>query len=250
MTTQKIEKAATLLLVRDGTSELEVFMLERPSRGAFPGLHVFTGGKVDAADAGLVERVSCRGVDDTTASSMLDLAEAPRAYWLAAIRECYEESGVLLGSRTGNISDPIDEATLAELETSRHEEFGALCNRLDLTLALDHLRYFAHWITPEFAPRRFDTRFFVAAMPPAQAAVNAPGETVSGEWISPSQALARADDGQWNLIMPTLTSLRSLVPYATVADLLHAVERFEHLPEYTDNFRAEGMQSGVNPAQR
>lgn len=243
----KIEKAATLLLVRDGDTGLEVFMLERPGRGAFPGLHVFTGGKVDPTDEALITQMDWRGPAPEEAQALLNSADVPLSYWLAAVRECYEEAGVLLGTQAGA---PLDGPTVAELAGTRAEEFGGLCQRLGITLELGALHYFAHWITPDVAPRRFDTRFFVARMPAEQSASFAPGETMSGEWISAADALARGDTGRWNLIMPTLTSLRSLLPYASVDALLAAVERYEHLPEYSEHFRAEGMQPGINPAHR
>ena len=246
----KIQKASTLLLVRDkiGTG-LQVYMLERPSRGAFPGLHVFTGGKVDASDETLIESVKWTGPTGVAAAALLNLdpSTLPLSYWLAAVRECYEESGVMLGLQTGSA---LDSATVAELAKARHEDFGTLCERLDLTLGLGDLHYFAHWITPEMAPRRFDTRFFIARMPDGQAATHAPGETVSGEWITPEQALRRGEEQRWNLIMPTLTSLRSLIPYSSVDELLAGVARFEHLPVHNDYLLSEGMQPGIDPATR
>lgn len=246
---QGIERAATLLLVRDAVattaSGIEVFMLERPSRGAFPGLHVFTGGKVDPTDSGLLDRVSWQGLSSSDAATLLKSDDQPLAYWMAAVRECYEESGVLLGTQNG---EPLDASTVLALSGARAEEFGALCSGLGISLDFAAMRYFAHWITPEFAPRRFDTRFFVARMPHTQQASFAPGETLSGEWVAPKEALARSEDGRWNLIMPTLTSLRSLLPYASVDDLMAGVSKFEHLPDYNEHLRSEGMQPDINPA--
>jgi len=248
---QGIEKAATLLLVRDApqnpASGIEVFMLERPSRGAFPGLRVFTGGKVDPTDRSLLDQVSWQGISSPDAQTLLKSDDDPLCYWMAAVRECYEESGVLLGTQDG---DPLDSSTVLELKSARAEEFGSLCLSRGITLDFAAMRYFAHWITPEFAPRRFDTRFFVARLPVGQAASFAPGETLSGEWVAPAEALARSDDGRWNLIMPTLTSLRSLLPYSNVDDLMAAVSKFEHLPDYSEHFRSEGMQPDINPALR
>jgi len=258
----KIQKAATLLLVRDtpnsesgsavdlpGDTGLQVYMLERPSRGAFPGLHVFTGGKVDASDEALLATMDWQGPSETEVAQLLNLDHAalPLSYYLAALRECYEESGVMLGTQSGA---PLHADTVAELANTRLEEFGGLAQRLGITLRLDQLHYFAHWITPEIAPRRFDTRFFVARMPAGQTATHAPGETVSGEWIAPRDALQRAQDGRWNLIMPTLTSLRSLLPYSCVDELFTGVACFEHLPEHTAYLQSEGMQPGVDPAVR
>ena len=246
-----IERAATLLLVRDAAGDsatgIEIFMLERPSRGAFPGLHVFTGGKVDPTDRALLAEVSWQGLGESNAALLLESDDAPLSYWMAAVRECYEESGVLLGRQNG---EPLSAATVRALSKSRAEEFGSLCTNLGISLDFEALQYFAHWITPETAPRRFDTRFFVARMPKGQEASFAPGETLSGEWVTPQEALARAEDGRWNLIMPTLTSLRSLLPYLCVDDLMLGVSRFEHLPDYSEHFRAEGMQPGINPALR
>ena len=222
-------------------------MLERPSRGAFPGLHVFTGGKVDATDETLVATMQWRGPDESEASAVINSNDAALSYWLAAVRECFEESGVMLGVQPGG---GLSEQTLEELRHCRNEEFGGLCARLKITLALDSLHYYAHWVTPEQAPRRFDTRFFVARMPAEQTASFAPGETVSGEWVTPRDALARGEDGRWNLIMPTLTSLRSLLAYEQVDDLLAGVRNFEHLPDYDDHYGSEGMQPGINPAHR
>jgi len=239
----KIQKAATLLLVRDtpnsesgsavdlpGDTGLQVYMLERPSRGAFPGLHVFTGGKVDASDEALLATMDWQGPSETEVAQLLNLDHAalPLSYYLAALRECYEESGVMLGTQSGA---PLRADTVAELANTRLEEFGGLAQRLGITLRLDQLHYFAHWITPEIAPRRFDTRFFVARMPPRD-------------------ALQRAQDGRWNLIMPTLTSLRSLLPYSCVDELFTGVACFEHLPEHTAYLQSEGMQPGVDPAVR
>jgi len=238
----RIDKAATLLLVRDAAPGLEVFMVERPSRGAFPELHVFTGGKVDATDADLTLQMDTTGPSVQQASEVLRNSDAALPYWLAAVRECYEESGVMLGNQQGRA---IDAATLSELGKSREEDFAALCQRLGIQLELNALHYFAHWITPEVAPRRFDTRFFVARMPATQVAVHAPGETVSGEWVTAADALQRAEQGKWNMIMPTLTSLRSLLPYNNVDALLAAVNRLEHLPEHTSKLHAEGMQNIV-----
>ena len=251
MISRGIEKAATLLLVRDATEvavpAIEVFMLERPSRGAFPGLHVFTGGKVDPEDAVCAGTLPQQGPDASVAAELLGMSDDPLAYWLAAVRECYEESGVLFASRGGS---PLTAADIDVLARSRAEDFATLVGSLNLRLELSELHYFAHWITPEQAPRRFDTRFFVARMPAGQSAHHAEGETVSGCWLTPAEALARAERGDWNLIMPTLTSLRSLVPYPNTAALFDAVARFDHLPTYSEHFRREGMQPGINPAAR
>ena len=219
-------------------------MVQRPSRGAFPGLHVFTGGKVDSADAQLVERISWTGPNKEEICKRLATPSALH-YYLAAIRECYEEAGVLVARPNQTV---FNAQQREYLQTHREQEFGSLCEHLGVALAFDELHYFSHWITPEVAPRRFDTRFFVARMPPEQEASHAPGETVGGEWVSPRLALERGDSGDWALIMPTIISLQSLARYPSVATLVAAVQRFEHLPPYSDALRQEGMQPGSYPS--
>ena len=229
MSGTKPEAAATLLLVRDSDFGLEVFMVQRPSRGAFPGLHVFTGGKVDVQDAELVRLIPYIGV--TEAQAQRDLA-SPLAlhYYLAAIRECFEEAGVLLGSIEQGL---IGAALTRELHLMRGRDFGSLCTEMGVSLEFGELHYFSHWITPDVAPRRFDTRFFVARMPAGQSAIHAEGETVGGEWVQPRRALERGETGEWALIMPTIVSLQSLANYRSTGELFDAVSGGEHLPNYS-----------------
>ena len=234
-----IQPAATVLLVRDSNQGPELFMLERPARGAFPGLHVFPGGKVDSEDADLAQRL-----DIEPPTRAVRGLEQPLPFLLAAVRECFEETGVLLASRAGAW---FGASHTASLHARRAEDFEQVCLADGARLELAALRYFAHWITPEMAPRRFDTRFFIAALPPGQEARHAPVETESGEWVTPAGALERAQAGEWTLIMPTRTSLESLLPYASVDALLAGVERGVHLPPYTELLRSEGLQSDSYP---
>ncbi|MEM7219295.1 MAG: NUDIX hydrolase [Pseudomonadota bacterium] len=241
-----VQRAATLLLVRDGPSGLEVYLLKRPARGAFPGLHVFTGGKVDAEDTTLA-RLASPLPDAESANELLDVDADALAYWACAVRECFEESGVVLARRD---AEPVDPQIAATLSGRRDEPFVALLREQRLQLTFDRLHYFSHWITPEIAPRRFDTRFFVAELPAGQIARHAPGETVGGQWLAPAEALRLAASDQLAMIKPTMVSLESLARYASVAELLRAVARFEHLPEYSEVLRREGMQPRIDPARR
>lgn len=226
------------MLVRDGTGGIEVFMVQRPSRGAFPGLHVFTGGKVDASDAQLLARLNWTGLVAEEAQKTLNTPMAMH-YYLAALRECYEEAGVLIASDDSGL---LGAALTEQLHAQRTREFGGLCEELSVRLEFGELHYFSHWITPQAAPRRFDTRFFVARSPDGQQAVHAEGETVGGEWIAPAQALERGDQGAWMLIMPTIVTLQSLAKYDSTQQLLGAIQNGEHLPTYTDELAREGMQ--------
>ena len=243
-----IRQAATLLVARAARrgEDVEVFMVRRPGRGAFPNLHVFPGGKVDAADAGL--GAFCQGRSDADASAALGLAAGGRRYWVAAVRECFEECGVLLAYRAGRVFQPADEDERARLDAHRDAlatgalTFQGLLAREGLRLALDRVHYFSHWITPETAPARFDTRFFLALLPPGQRAAAESRETTAGEWVTPAQALAHHEAGAWQMIHPTLTTLRALAGWATVDQLFGAVIAGRHLGEIDMGARTQGQQ--------
>ena len=246
-----IRKAATVLVVRDGAADIEVFMVQRPGRGVFPNLHVFPGGKVDGGDHGLGHL--CRDLTDADASSALGLAEGGLRYWVTAIRECFEECGVLLAYRDGALFQPRDDAEETRFDAYRNQLIGGsvdlpeLARREGLVLATDRIHYFSHWITPESAPARFDTRFFVAAMPPGQRAQGHLRETVAGLWITPAQALAAYDEGRWQMIHPTLTTLRTAARYDTVPALVADVVAGRHIGEVDDALHEQGQQRMALP---
>lgn len=246
MTTKAIRKAATVLVVRQGGAGMEVFMVQRPGRGIFPNLHVFPGGKVDAADAGLDHL--CRGRTDAQASAALGIDRGGLRYWVTAIRECFEECGVLLAYRRGALFAPRSDAEAERFHDYRDAltagdlDMPALARREGLLLATDRVHYFSHWITPPSAPARFDTRFFVAAMPPNQQAAGHLVETVAGLWVTPAAALAHHDAGDWQMIHPTLTTLGSVAGYATVEELLRMVIAGRHLGPVGDALHDQGMQ--------
>ena len=238
--------AATLLLIRDRDHDLEVFMVERPGTGDFGGLHVFPGGKVDATD-GTVER-HCVGIDDELASQRLGVQSGGIAYWVAAIRESFEEAGAVLCYLDGALLDTSDDdvgqrfAGYRDAIHSGAMSTAQLCEVESLALATDRVHYFSHWITPEAAPRRFDTRFFLAEMPPDQEVVHRPGELEDGLWVRPRHALGHAEQGRWQMIYPTITTLESLARHSSVASIIEAVENDEHLPEVTAERHQQGMQ--------
>lgn len=239
-------KAATVLVVREQPDGIGVFMVQRPGRGVFPNLHVFPGGKVEGADADMAHL--CVGLDDGPASRRLGLAEGGLRYWVTAIRECFEECGVLLAYRGETLFAPADDAEQQRFDGFREAlaagdlSLTALARQEDLRLATDRVYYFSHWITPPSAPARFDTRFFLAVMPHGQAAEGHWRETVAGGWTTPAQALARHADGDWQMIHPTLTTLRTAAGYGTVADLVAAVQAGSHIATVDDALHEQGMQ--------
>ena len=241
-----IRKAATVLVVRQAADDIEVFMVQRPARGVFPDLHVFPGGKVDAHDGELEH--ACHGLGDGEASRRLMMASGGLRYWVTAIRECFEESGVLLAYRGEALFEPQDDAEIGRFEGYRNAlaagetALGDVARQEGLRLATNRVAYFSHWITPETAPARFDTRFFVAAMPPHQSALGHARETVGGEWVTPRAALQRFGEGDWQMIFPTLTTLRMAVPFRSVDGLLDAARTGGHRIEITGELHRQGMQ--------
>ena len=240
-----IRLAATVVLTRQGADGIEVFMIQRPGRGDFPNLHVFPGGKVDAADH--LPQL-CTGIDDAVASRAVGVAGGGLRYWVAAIRECFEECGVLFATAE---DAPVTEESDWERRFSGYRamlidgriDLATLCAREGLRLACGEMLYFSHWLTPEAAPRRFDTRFFVAVMPSSQNTLAHETETQHSSWIRPADALRLCDAGDWQMIAPTITTLRMIEPYADCAALLGAVRTEAHLPELTSYLQWEGMQA-------
>ena len=221
-------------------------MVERPSRGTFAGLHVFPGGKVDAADA--IDDALSRELTDRAASRKLGVAQGGLAYWIAAIREAFEEAGVLLAYRGEGLVELYDDSIKSRFDARRRAvvagemEFAELCVAENLALATDRVHYFSHWITPIGAPARFDTRFFVAEMPSSQSVRLYEGELLGSQWIAPRDALDQHRRGRWQMIHPTLTTLETLANYEDLRRLLEDVSQWRHLPEVTDERVRQGMQ--------
>ena len=244
--TFSMRDAATLLLVRNAQAGLEVFMVERPGAADFGGMHVFPGGKVDPVDSTVESR--CVALNDSLASKRLGIERGGIAFWSAAIREAFEEAGVLLGYRGDELIDLSDHATRDRFADHRDAiqkgelSIIDLCQREDMRLATDRVHYFSHWITPVGPPRRYDTRFFLAHMPENQQTAHHERELEDGLWVRPADALAHQEAGRWTMIFPTLTTLRSLARYDRVDALEADVLAWRHLPEVTDERHRQGMQ--------
>ena len=231
-TTVPVKPAATVLLVRDADAGgVEVFMLRRTFNAAFAsGMFVFPGGKVDDVDGVYEIAELCDGLTDAHASSLLGIANGGLAYWVACIRECFEEAGVLLARHetTGDVVRFDDEATAQRFEVEReniHDGSVALldlCKREGLRLTTDDIHYVSHWITPMGEKRRFDTRFFIARAPQAQEPLHDDGETIESFWISPQEAIERAHERDLMLMPPTKANIEFLLPYKTADEVLAA----------------------------
>jgi 8-oxo-dGTP pyrophosphatase MutT (NUDIX family) len=217
--------AATVVLLRDGARDLEAYLLRRTSTMAFAaGMHVFPGGSVDPRDG--QHSPAWSGPDDAAWGVLLGCA-APlaRALVCAAVRETFEESGVLLaGARDEVVPDTTGDDWERDRQDllDRSHSLAELVERRGLVLRSDLLRAWTHWITPEFEPRRFDTRFFVAAVPAGQRARDVSGEADQAVWLPVAEAVAGYEGGRLPMLPPTIVTLRELSAYAEVADVLAA----------------------------
>ena len=219
--------AATVTLVRDAPRGLEVLMLQRShSLNFMPGVYVFPGGALDAADGSPEMQAMCAGLEDEAASRALGVERGGIAYWVAAIREAFEEAGILLAyDASGNmVSLHGDAAERYRAHRSsldeRRGDFGAIVREEGLRLAVDRLTYFGHWITPVRAPRRYDTRFFLAVAPERQEARHDNYETIAHVWMRPQEALDLCARETLNMRFPTIKTLEQFTQCATAAELV------------------------------
>ena len=227
--------AATVMLVRDALSGVEVFLMKRSAHGMFGGLHVFPGGKVDDADHAKRWIALSRGVGDADASAILGIEAGGLGYWVACIRECFEEAGVLLA--TGPDSEILRlhseevrgryDAWRTRINAGEEGVLEAMCREEKLLLAADQLAYVSHWITPIGQPRRYNTRFFVARVPAQQEALHDGFETIESIWIRPEDALERFGAGELNLISPTFKNLQAIAGFDSTEALLEAKRRID-----------------------
>jgi 8-oxo-dGTP pyrophosphatase MutT (NUDIX family) len=229
MVTIAVRDAATVMLVRDGDAGMEVFMLRRNLNSDFVGgAYVFPGGAVDEADRHTDLEAICDGRSDDAASSQLGIESGGLAFWVAAVRECFEEAGVLLAVPDGteeviSFADP-EVAERFNLHRkavdSGEKRLVEVCAIEHLRLDVDRIHYFSHWITPEGPPRRYDTRFFVTAAPPGQVPLHDDRETIANLWVRPHDALERHRKGDLDLIFPTIKNLEAIGRFERSADLL------------------------------
>lgn len=245
-----VRDAATVMLLRDTAGGLEVFMLRRNLNSDFVGgAYVFPGGGVDDHDRHVDLDAVCQGRTDASASAQLGIERGGLAYWVAAVRECFEEAGLLLarpaGSPNGDLvrfDDPVVAARFDRHRTAvdtGERRLVEVCLEEGLQLAVDTIHYFSHWITPLGAPRRYDTRFFVARAPDAQVGLHDDREVIENLWVRPSDALARHRAGDLEMIFPTVRSLEALEPFGCVADVIAAAAAVEVVPAILPRIVAE-----------
>ncbi len=220
-----IRPAATLVLTRDTAEGLQVLLLQRTWDAVFlPGYYVFPGGAVDQQEP--LAREHALGPADAQISQTLSLDEGGADYMLAAVRECFEEAGILVAVDADGATIGGDHPVHAERQAlfAGQRSLAQLCAQHGLAIPLDRLAYLGHWITPPGPPRRFDTRFFVTVAPEAQTACHDGVETIDHVWLNPADALAEHRDGKRLLGLPTIRTLRILSSF----ECTEALMRYAH----------------------
>ncbi|MDP2005413.1 MAG: NUDIX domain-containing protein [Rubrivivax sp.] len=215
--------AATVVLTRDAPGGMELLLLRRAEKGDHnSGAWVFPGGLVDAADREC--HAFCSGLDDAQASRLLGLEAGGLDMFVAAVRECFEEAGVLYATTPDGRGIDLQGASGAALLARRAAlatggcSLADLCQAPGLRLCVDRLHYIAHWLTPVGRAKRFDTRFFVAVLPAGQAPAHDAVETVEQVWLTPAQALAPQNARR--LMTPTRAVIEQLAAFADTTALL------------------------------
>lgn len=245
------------MLIRDIQDDtFEVFMLQRTLNAAFAGgMYVFPGGRVDDADGIDELEQLCDGLEDEHASGLLGIPSGGLAYWVAAIRECFEEAGVLLARNISTnqtvafdqpaIIDRFNDARLKIHDFSM--SMVELCRSENLHLITDAIHYVSHWITPVGEARRFDTRFFIARAPESQEPLHDSHETIASLWVKPQDALDRLARGELAMFPPTSENLKFLASYKSSDEVLAAAKKVSRpvaiLPRLRTN--SDGKVIGV-----
>lgn len=227
-------QAASVIVLRDAPRGLEVLMLKRAEKPGDQnsGASVFPGGLLDKADAGHHEL--CAGLADTEASARLGVPAGGLDYWIAAVRECFEEAGLLFATEADGGMVDLNHHDERELQALRHalhaNETGMaqVCAQLGVRLAMDQLAYFSHWMTPAGMPKIFDTRFFITKVPHAQTARHDATETVELMWLTPAEALDSARG--LKLMNVTSVTLKQLGAHSTAQAAIDAARAQTTVP--------------------
>jgi glyoxylase-like metal-dependent hydrolase (beta-lactamase superfamily II)/8-oxo-dGTP pyrophosphatase MutT (NUDIX family) len=228
--------AATLILAREGAGGMELLLLGRSNAAKhWPGAWVFPGGTLDSDDYEPRARTRVIGLSEDFANQRLNLPDHALAYWIAAVRECFEEAGILLA--VDALHQPLEAVRVAQLSTQRAAlnagtlRFNDFLAQHDLYIPGDRISFAAHWITPAVQPRRFNTRFLIAQAPAVQQVAHDNHEIVRSAWMTPADALAKFRDGELTLATATQRTVAELVQFASPQAAIAHFTRLARIPE-------------------
>ena len=224
--TTLIKPAATVILMREAEeSGFEIFIVKRSSRSSFGSLYVFPGGKLDPEDTERDLYAYCEGMNDEEASARLGIENDGLSFWIACIRECFEETGVLLTNPSDSLIKEYEKLSSLRKQLNNKEiSFKDICISESLRLMTNNIVPCAHWITPAIEPKRFDTRFFLAKVNAKQLASHDGFELTESFWIKPKDALVKLKEGKMNMILPTISNIEQLAEFSSAFEAFNYFE--------------------------
>ena len=223
---KNLTPAATVLVLKDSNEGFEVLMVKRSKKSPFGNLYVFPGGKIDEDDLRKDWKSYCDGHNDLSASEILGLNDSGLSYWVACIRETFEEVGILLAKRKSGEMLDLEGKDKKKFHKYRRDlikqkiSFIEICKMEELILSTENIAPLSHWITPDFEIKRFDTRFFIAYLPENQIVQHDGMELTDSIWINPNDALKKAMEGDMQMILPTTENLKLCSGFNSASDML------------------------------
>ncbi len=213
--TELVRPSSTVIVVRPGAGAPEIFMVRRHEKSSFGSAYAFPGGVVDPEDSEVHE--FCHGLTSAEANSRLGIEDNGLDYYSAAVRELFEEAGVLLANLSSldedlvSVRDALNDGSL---------NWAEFVTQSKLLLDCSDLHYISHWITPPLMPKRYSTRFFLTTLPEGQDAVHCGGELTESCWATAADMLAAGRRGEAKLHYPTIKTLESVARHKTMDELL------------------------------
>ena len=246
------------MIVRDSDIGVQVFMMKRSLRSSFGGIWVFPGGILEDQDQDIAKKNYCNGIDEKKAKAILNYDQESLTYWIASLRETFEETGALIAIRDNNSFFTPTEDEAINLERLRSDlnngkiSFISILKQLKLKIALERLIYISHWITPDVETKRYTTRFFLTSLNEEVTMTHDDLEGTDSKWIGINEALEAHKAGRISLIMPTIKNLESISSYKNTQEIISAKKAIKAKdiqaiePKF---FKENGQWKGLLPGE-
>ena len=256
--TKNLTPSSSLMIVRDSDIGVQVFMMKRSLRSSFGGIWVFPGGILEDQDQDIAKKNYCNGIDEQKAKAILNYDQESLTYWIASLRETFEETGALIANRDNNSFFTPTEDEAINLERLRSDlnngkiSFISILKQLKLKIALERLIYISHWITPDVETKRYTTRFFLTSLNEEVTMTHDDLEGTDSKWIGINEALEAHKAGRISLIMPTIKNLESISSYKNTQEMISAKNaiKAKDIPAIEPKFFKEnGQWKGLLPGE-
>ena len=213
--TDLVRPSSTVIVARVGTGDPEIFMVRRHEKSSFGSAYAFPGGVVDPEDSEVHN--FCHGLTSTEANSRLGVEGNGLDYYSAAVRELFEEAGVLLAD-VSNLDEDL--ASVRDALNDGSLNWAEFVTQYELPLDCSTLHYISHWVTPPIMPKRYSTRFFLTELPAGQDAMHCGGELTESRWVTANEILAAGRRGDVKLHFPTIKTLESIARHKSLPELV------------------------------